>query len=512
LRGRTVACVKHALGSAALWLATLAGCGGHSQPVPTVDAGNGADAGGDVDGGADAITLAVGAEVRAEVGPGFLSVALDTQDVVAEHLDLTQPRLRQLGAALAPGILRVGGTKADVVHVDLSDQPVTTAPAPDKLVLDRATWNGVCALAQDFGAKLLVTLSAGPARRGPDGAWQADQASALVAYSRAHGCPVEVWELGNEISLYQLEYGFDVSAAQYGHDLETLRAALAPLDPNARVAGPSSPFAPVVGEFLTPKLEGLLVADPGAVDVVTWHYYPQQAPGCALSTRPAELETMLVPAHLAEVETWAGRVTGLVHDHAPAAEVWLGETGHAQCGGAPGISDRFVSSFWWLDQLARLARGGQRVVVRQTLVGSRYGLLREGSLDPTPDWFASLIWQRQMGPRVLDATLAGAGKDLLAYAHCAPAGGGVTVLLLNLAGTPSLPIAAKAALGGAEVRLLDADALDSETVRLNGAVLALGPDDAVPAMPAQPIEGALVMPAHSIAFLSFPGAAHPACL
>ena len=50
------------------------------------------------------------------------------------------------------------------------------------------------------------------------------------------------------------------------------------------------------------------------------------------------------------------------------------ETGHALYGGEPGLSDTYLSSIWWLDQLGLLAREGVSRVFRQSLVGSDYGL------------------------------------------------------------------------------------------------------------------------------------------
>lgn len=81
------------------------------------------------------------------------------------------------------------------------------------------------------------------------------------------------------------------------------------------------------------------------------------------------------------------RVTGEEH----ATDVGLGETGHAQCGGQPGISENLISSFCWLDPLGKMARRGQPVVVRQTLLGGDDQLLDEETLEPTPDDWASLL-------------------------------------------------------------------------------------------------------------------------
>ena len=44
------------------------------------------------------------------------------------------------------------------------------------------------------------------------------------------------------------------------------------------------------------------------LDVVTWHYYPQQSRRCAAHTLKAAPGVMLKPENLDEVVTWAGTV------------------------------------------------------------------------------------------------------------------------------------------------------------------------------------------------------------
>ena len=79
-------------------------------------------------------------------------------------------------------------------------------------------------------------------------------------------------------------------------------------------------------------------------DIVTWHYYPQQSRRCPMATRRAGPEPLLHPGFLDESELHARELEGLVQKYAPQAELWLGETGNAQCGGEPEASDRFAGS------------------------------------------------------------------------------------------------------------------------------------------------------------------------
>jgi heparanase 1 len=247
--------------------------------------------------------------------------------------------------------------------------------------------------------------------------------------------------------------------------------------------------------------------------VITWHYYPQESRRCAVALQPATLTTLLDPVALDEIDQWSQQVEDATASGAPAATLWLGETGNAQCGGEPGVSDVWASSLWWADQLGKLARRGTQVVVRQSLTGANYGLLAEPTLEPRPDYFTSVLWKRLAGSRVLDVA-APSLKSLRAYAHCAsPAAGApagaVTAILVNLAATQvrvSLDLP-----GEKQVWTLDAAALDSNVTRLNGAPLAVADDGTLPAMPASTTNGALSLPASSVTFVLLPKAGASAC-
>lgn len=124
---------------------------------------------------------------------------------------------------------------------------------------------------------------------------------------------------------------------------------------------------------------------------------------------------------------------------APNAQVWISESGGAYGSGAANVTDRFVSAFWYLDELAELAMRSVAVHCRQTLVGGHYALLRReksGRLTPNPDYFATRLWASLMGVRAMRTTLhikatahsrSGQGQDrdgnkivwdARAYAHC----------------------------------------------------------------------------------------------
>jgi heparanase 1 len=426
-----------------------------------------------------------------------------------EPYDFNRPALRPLVAALAPAMLRIGGTDADHLWYDLSGGQVAP-PEGFRGVIDAPTWDALTTFARDTGIELFFTLNAGPSVRDEDGAWISDNAEALLAHAADRADPVAAWELGNELNAFPLEFGFTVQGEQYGADMAALAAIRDAHTPAVPVMGPSVAYWPESGEFI-PYMESALTHAGPHLDVVTWHYYPQQSERCPVQTRLAEPELMLDPIHLDEVDIWATEVEHLANTHAPGAAVWLGESGNAQCGGALGVSDTWASTFWFLDQLGAIARRGQPIMVRQTLSGSDYGMLDDETLTPRPDYWGALLWRTTMGSRVLH--VESASDTLRTYAHCHPDGGGaVSLLAINL--EPQL--SARVGIAGLSsrnmtVHVLEADELAAQEVRYNGRPLLLDEDSVVPELEGE-VRTRFELPPQSIGVAVLNSADAPACL
>lgn len=407
--------------------------------------------------------------------PKARSKELGTGSVPAIRVDFDRPRLDALVRPLLPAFLRVGGSEADKLYYDPEGQR-EAPPAGYASILHADRWAELQRFVDRHGLDLVFTLNAGPSARDDDGRWVPDNAESLLRHAQARGDRIARFELGNEANLFWYVFGpmHAARAEQYARDLRAARALVTRHFPEAQLTGQSSAFWPVIGEPLSLLFdfqEDYLRAAGRYVDYVSWHYYPQQSRRCFGASRRAHPARLLEPKHLDEVATYADWNARWRDRHAPGKPLWMGETGNAQCGGEPGVSDRFVASLWWLDQLGLLARHAHDVVVRQTLTGSDYGLLSEPELEPRPDYWASVLWKRFMGVRVLD--VASDDRLLRVYAHCASvraaAAGSVTVLALNL--DPHRP----AVLALEEpVRAFVVDAPDAvgRTVRLNGRPLA----------------------------------------
>jgi len=432
----------------------------------------------------------------AEVDPRFLSVAIDTSLIVGGHwwspsgaveatgrarvspLDLKNANLRQLARELAPAYLRVGGTEADKVFYAVQPD-AGTAPGPGEIPLSRECWEGLLEFVRSSGLELFFTLNAGPGRRDAKRRWKPENAEQLLRYAHTHAQPIGVIEFGNEINGYWFSFGVlrQPSGTTVAEDLVRLRGLRDRYAPNSLLVAPGEFFWPRLGSPLAQPLDvlrELVVKDRGRnLDAITWHYYPQQSRRCPVATRRASLTGLLDPAALDEVSRWANRIRTHRDTVAASLPIWLGETGGAQCGGEPGVSDRFASSLWWLDQLSLLALHAQQVVVRQSLVGSNYGLLDDVTMQPRPDYYASILHKRLMGTRVLGVRRSPDSDPYLrVYAHCAPQHRGhacVTVLAINLHQHESSVLGWPRVTGhGIDVYQVTAASLDSPTALLNG--------------------------------------------
>lgn len=443
--------------------------------------------------------LAVGIDSAQVVGATWWSsvdaVAGGTTKVAA--YDFTRPVLRKLASALTPAYLRIGGTESDKIFYDMSATPVTTPPSPYVDVLTAAQWDAIHDFVTALGFEVLFTLDAGPGPRAADLSWQPDNARVLLQYVASKGTPMALWELGNEVNAFpvSISLSFSISPAQFAADVKTARTLVEATTPGVKLGAPSSAYWPVAGELPGPFYAPFMAAGGGdSLDLLTWHYYPTQSHRCPIATVRDAVPLMFEPSTLDAIDTWAGQVESARDTYAAGKPVWLGETGNAQCGGEPGVSDVFAGGFWWLDQLGKLARRGEPVVVRQTLSGANYGLIDDATLTPRPDYWTSVLWRRLMGTSVL--AVASTGDPLLrTYAHCTRAGapgyakGAVTLVVINLDQTTAVSIPIAASMGDeADAYVLSAPSVTSGTVMLDGTPLTAAADGSLPPLDADVVK------------------------
>ena len=432
-------------------------------------------------------------------------------------VDLENPRLQKLAAALGPAYVRVSGTWANSTYFQDSD-----APAPDKPptgfngVLTRKEWKGVVDFARAANAQLVTSFAISPGVRDADGVWTPAEAEKLLAYTKSIGGSIAAAEMFNEptfASMGGAPKGYDAEA--YGRDFKAFVAYIKKADPQLLILGPGG-----VGEagglgqapgMKTVRSEDILRDEGPGLDAFSYHYYGAVSQRCArmgaamLGMTPEKaLDEHWLTLTLRDEAFYAA----LRDKDAPGKLIWLTETAETACGGDPWAAD-FIDTFRYLTQLGELAQKNVQVVIHNTLDASDYGLLDETTLEPRPDYWAAVLWRRLMGTTVLDP---GAEKqpNLYVFAQCLRGKrGGVAVLAINADRAQSKQISLPK---GSTRYTLTAPDLLGTTVLLNGAELKAAADGATPGMDgAAQGAGSVELKPLSITFFAVPGAKNAAC-
>src|ERR1700693_470314 len=212
-------------------------------------------------------------------------------------IDLTNPRLRKLAAALGPAYVRVSGTWANTVYFYNFDQPAPkTPPKGFGGVLTRPQWKGVIDFAHAVDAKLVTSFATSPGTRSPAGAWTPDQACQLLAYTKSIGGSIAAAEYMNDPTYAEMggaPKGYD--AAAFGRDFSVFLPFAKQAAPDMLILGPGGvgegiPLAPIglAGSII--KTEDLLKATGPCFDGFSYHSYGATSKRCA-SMGPASQTT-----------------------------------------------------------------------------------------------------------------------------------------------------------------------------------------------------------------------------
>ena len=450
-------------------------------------------------------------------------------------IDLSNPKLRKLAAALAPAYMRVSGTWANSTYFQDSDDPAPAKPgAPTDRsssvglkppagfngVLTRAQWRGVIDFSHAVDAKLVTSFAISPGVRDADGVWTPIEAQKLLNYTHSIGGSVAAAEMFNEptfASMGGAPKGYDATA--YGRDFRAFHAFIEKAYPEMKVAGPggigeAGSLGPIPGMNLI-KSEDILAAEGPGLDIFSYHFYGGVSQRCTRMGAGA----MGITPEAALSENWLMRTNrdeefyaALRDRFAPGKPLWLTETGETACGGDPWASD-FIDTFRYLNQLGSLAKRGVQVVMHNTLNASDYALIDESTLNPRPNYWAAVLWRRLMGSTVLNAGESQT-PGLYVYAHClrdkpGNKSGGVAILAINAdkANAHDLEIPSQSQ----RYSLTSSDLMTS-TVQLNGVELALTAEGDLPAIKGAPQpKGRISLALASITFLAIPTARNAAC-
>ena len=450
----------------------------------------------------------------AAAGPGGMPASLYRNRA---PIDLTNPRLRMLAAALGPAYLRVSGTWANSTWFQDNDDP-TPAKPPTGFggILTRAQWRGVLDFSKAVDAPIVTSFAVSTGVRDANGRWTPVEAQKFLAFTHASGGKIAAAEFFNEPTMAALggaPKGYD--AAAYGSDFHVFQAFLHQAAPEAKILGPGGvgeggSLAAIPGLKLI-RSEDMLTDEGPGLDAFSYHFYGGVSLRCAIMGGAAakrSLDDALSADWLARTAKEEAFYAVLRDRFTPGKPIWLTETGETACGGDPWAAT-FLDSFRYLNQLGSLALRGVQVVMHNTLAASDYALIDEATLTPRPNYWSALLWHRLMGTTVLDPGKS-SSPDLHLYAQCLPNHpGGVALLAINA--DRSQPHAVTLPIASTRYTLSESDLADGG-VQLNGALLALTPQGDLPALAGLPsAKGAITLAPATITFLAIPNAKNSAC-
>ncbi|CAI0415199.1 unnamed protein product [Linum tenue] len=340
--------------------------------------------------------------------------------------------------AFSPLKIRLGGTLQDKVIYETQQQacPASFIKSSSEMFgfsqgcLPMSRWDELNSFFRKAGAAIVFGLNALNGRTiasdgSAAGAWNSSNAEALIRHTVNKKFTIFGWELGNELSGSGI--GTSVAPDQYASDITNLhdivRRTYARFGKRMKkplVLAPGGFYdANWLTQFInkTPK---------NSLQVVTHHIY-NLGPGVDTHL----VDKILDPSYLDGGSSPFSGLQGILKTTGSSAVAWVGEAGGAYNSGHNLVTNAFVFSFWYLDQLGMAASYNTKTYCRQSLIGGNYGLLNTTTFVPNPDYYSALLWHRLMGTKVLSTSFSGT-KKIRAYAHCSKESQGITLLLINL--------------------------------------------------------------------------------
>ncbi|KAG9151389.1 hypothetical protein Leryth_024440 [Lithospermum erythrorhizon] len=358
------------------------------------------------------------------------------------NLDLDNKIFLNAVKAFSPLKIRLGGTLQDKViyQTENHQMPCTPFAKNDSELftftqgcLPLSRWDELNAFFNESKALVIFGLNALNGRTFPQsggsavGAWNSSNAESLIRYTVEKGYNIYGWELGNE--LCGSGVGVRVASDQYASDSMVLRYLVEEVyegvEHKPRVISPG-------GFFDASWFKEFIDRANNSVDVVTHHIY-NLGPG----VDDHLVQKILDPSYLDGVAETFDNLENIIKSSGTSAAAWVGEAGGAYNSGRNHVTNAFVFSFWYLDQLGMAATYDTKTYCRQTLIGGNYGLLNTTTFVPNPDYYSALLWHRLMGRTVLATNFVGTNK-IRAYAHCANQSSGITLLFINLDGNTTV--------------------------------------------------------------------------
>ncbi|KAL4632867.1 hypothetical protein ACB092_04G082100 [Castanea dentata] len=360
------------------------------------------------------------------------------------NLDLNNIKFLNAIKAFSPLKIRLGGTLQDKVTYERTGNGQPCSPFVknnseflgfSQGCLPISRWDELSVFFKKAGAVVVFGLNEISGKTidsqgSAVGAWNSSNAESLIRYTVNNGYKIiRGWELGNELSGNGI--GARVSADQYASDINSLQNVVQNIYAGFKV----KPQIVAPGGFFDATwFTEFIKKAPKSLQVVSHHIY-NLGPG----VDDHLIEKILDPSSLDSTSQTFSSLQSILKNSGTQAVAWVGEAGGAYNSGHNLVTNAFVFSFWYLDQLGMASSFDTKTYCRQTLVGGNYGLLNTSTFAPNPDYYSALLWHRLMGNKVLSTRFSGTNK-IRAYAHCSKKTKGITLLLINLDGNTTVQV------------------------------------------------------------------------
>eukprot|EP00111_Clytia_hemisphaerica_P021057 TCONS_00062070-protein len=450
----------------------------------------------------------------------FLSFSLDALELKRNLrcFPLESRKINTLARALSPAYFRVGGTPQDFliftekkkIHAVENDQgPSSCHPMFEnwtrmkQFQYTHSEFEELFTFTQRNNFRLIFGLNA--LTRDRKGSWVISNATKAVL--NKYSGKVD-WEIGNEPNRFS-KYGgkTKVSARQLARDDKKLRGLLK--NSKSKIYGPD-----ISKPSLKPLkyLKKYLAASP-PIDAVTYHMYE-------MHQTEASVEAFLNPIYMSKLKEQMSWIDQIVQNSSRGnlsrqKDVWVGETGSASGGGAPGFSDRFISGFHHLSKIGLASEFCHKVFIRQSFYGGHYGMLDPITHNPLPDYWVTLLF-KQLIKNVVLSSSANQNSFFRTHFYCSKmVAGDVVVSFVNMKQRSNFFLSVKnyEKYPIEKYIFTNPEGLTSKNSYLNGELLRMISGERLPQMKGvdgvrQPVE----IPRLSYGFLVFKNTNVKACM
>lgn len=352
----------------------------------------------------------------------FLSFTLDALELMRKLrcFPLTSVKINNLVGRLAPAYFRVGGTPQDFLYfrkrTSITKKRNKKAPMQQNrqdCTPKFENWQKMKRFSlslHEFDQLLNFTVrnkldfifGLNAKTRDRKGEW--DDTNAKIILNHVMNRRNVHWTLGNEPNRFT-KYGrkSEVSSSQLAQDFRKLRKHILKHG-GGKILGPdiSRPNKKSLAYY-----KHFLKHNP-PIDAATYHCYNMHQ---SKGTRQSFLNPIFLDKLREEME-W------ITNSTKPNTDIWVGETGSASGGGAPNLSDRFISGFLYLGKIGLVTELCHKVFIRQSFYGGYYGMLDPITRDPLPDYWSSLLFKELIGTVVLSVQTNNADPKFRVYAYC----------------------------------------------------------------------------------------------